>query len=54
MRWCAAAVELFHNALLIHDDIEDESDVRRGRPTLHADHGVALAINAGEHSCCWP
>ena len=44
----AAAVEILHNALLIHDDIQDESEVRRGHPTLHALHGVALAINAGD------
>lgn len=43
----AVAVELFHNAQLIHDDIEDDSDIRRGRPTLHRLHGVALALNAG-------
>ncbi|WP_338468462.1 polyprenyl synthetase family protein [Novosphingobium sp. ZN18A2] len=45
---CAAAVELLHNALLIHDDIQDGSEFRRGRPTLHAMHGVPLAINAGD------
>lgn len=44
----AAAIELFHNALLVHDDIQDGSEVRRGTPTLHARHGVALAINAGD------
>ena len=44
----AAAVEILHNALLIHDDIQDESELRRGRPTLHALHGVPLAINAGD------
>ncbi|MFN7176574.1 MAG: polyprenyl synthetase family protein [Thermaurantiacus sp.] len=44
----AVAIELFHNALLIHDDIEDESEIRRGRPTLHALHGVPLALNAGD------
>lgn len=44
----AAAIELFHNALLIHDDIQDGSEVRRGRPTLHVAHGVPLAINAGD------
>lgn len=44
----AAAIELMHNALLIHDDIEDESDERRGAPTLHALHGVPLALNAGD------
>lgn len=44
----AAAIELLHNALLIHDDIEDESELRRGRPTLHRLHGVPLALNAGD------
>jgi geranylgeranyl diphosphate synthase type II len=45
---CAAAIELLHNGLLIHDDIQDGSAMRRGRPTLHALHGTALAINAGD------
>lgn len=45
---CAAAIEMLHNALLIHDDIQDGSELRRGRPTLHAMHGVPLAINAGD------
>lgn len=44
----AAAVELFHNAFLVHDDIEDGSIYRRGRPTLHAEHGVGIAINVGD------
>ena len=44
----AIAIELLHNALLIHDDIEDESEERRGRPTLHLLHGVPLALNAGD------
>jgi len=44
----AVAIELLHNALLIHDDIEDESEERRGRPTLHALHGIPLALNAGD------
>ncbi len=44
----AVAIELLHNALLIHDDIEDGSDERRGRPTLHHLHGVPLAVNAGD------
>ncbi len=44
----AVSIELMHNALLVHDDIEDASDERRGTPTLHALHGVALAINAGD------
>jgi len=42
----AVAIELLHNALLIHDDIEDESEERRGRPALHQLHGIPLAINA--------
>lgn len=44
----AAAIELLHNAFLVHDDVEDESDERRGRPTLHALHGVPLAVNVGD------
>jgi geranylgeranyl diphosphate synthase type II len=45
---CAVAIELMHNAILIHDDIEDGSLKRRGLPTLHLTHGVPLAINAGD------
>ncbi|MEH6647180.1 polyprenyl synthetase family protein [Sulfitobacter sp.] len=44
----AAGIEMVHNALLIHDDIEDESEERRGKPTLHALHGVPIALNAGD------
>jgi geranylgeranyl diphosphate synthase type II len=44
----AAALELLHNAFLVHDDVEDESEVRRGRPTLHALHGVPVAVNVGD------
>jgi len=44
----AASIELLHNALLIHDDIEDGSDERRGRPALHHLHGMPLALNAGD------
>src|SRR5271169_51286 len=44
----AVAIELLHNALLIHDDIEDGSEKRRGRPTLHVLHGMPLALNAGD------
>ncbi|MCC6526922.1 MAG: polyprenyl synthetase family protein, partial [Polyangiaceae bacterium] len=44
----AAAVELLHNATLVHDDIEDGDRMRRGRPTLWAVHGLAQAINAGD------
>ncbi len=44
----AAVLELLHNAFLIHDDIEDVSDFRRGRPCLHKRMGVPIAINAGD------
>lgn len=44
----AVSIELLHNATLVHDDIEDDSDQRRGAPTLHAMHGVPLALNAGD------
>jgi geranylgeranyl diphosphate synthase type I len=44
----AAAVELVHNFSLLHDDVEDRSDLRRGRPTLWTFAGEAQAINAGD------
>ncbi|MFK5635457.1 MULTISPECIES: polyprenyl synthetase family protein [unclassified Ornithinimicrobium] len=44
----AAAIELIHTALLVHDDVEDDSELRRGEPTLHRRYGRALAINAGD------
>src|SRR5437667_4787960 len=44
----AAALELLHNAFLVHDDVEDESDERRGRPTMHVLHGVPVAVNVGD------
>ena len=44
----AAAVELVHNFSLIHDDIQDRSEVRRGRPTVWVKWGEAQAINAGD------
>lgn len=47
MPW-AAAVELVHNASLIHDDLEDGDEQRRGRPTVWVQHGTAQAINAGD------
>jgi geranylgeranyl diphosphate synthase type II len=43
----AVAVELFHNAFLIHDDVQDESLARRGASTLHREHGVGIAVNVG-------
>ena len=44
----AAAVEYFQTAALIHDDIADKSELRRGAPCLHITDGVGLAINAGD------
>ena len=44
----AATLELFHNAFLIHDDIEDQSYWRRDEETLNRKHGVATAINVGD------
>jgi len=44
----AAAIEILHTATLIHDDILDEADFRRGIPALHTKHGVANAILAGD------
>ncbi|MGV8085826.1 MAG: polyprenyl synthetase family protein [Candidatus Bilamarchaeum sp.] len=41
-------IELFHNFTLIHDDIEDDSLFRRGEPTLHVSHGLAMALNSGD------
>ena len=51
----AAALELFQNWVLIHDDIEDDSDERRGLPALHRLYPVSLAINAGDalHVYMW-
>lgn len=44
----AVALELFQNFALVHDDIEDGSLVRRGKPALHRLHGIPLAINVGD------
>jgi octaprenyl-diphosphate synthase len=40
-------VEFCHNASLIHDDIEDNSDLRRGKPAIHKLYGIDTAINSG-------
>jgi geranylgeranyl diphosphate synthase type II len=44
----ALSVECFHKASLIHDDIEDDDDLRYGKETLHAIHGIPVAINIGD------
>jgi geranylgeranyl diphosphate synthase, type II len=44
----AVAIELFHNAFLVHDDVEDGSLSRRGSPTLVAEYGLPIAVNVGD------
>lgn len=44
----AAALEIFQNWIVIHDDIEDGSDLRRGEPALHVKYSLPLALNAGD------
>jgi len=44
----AAAIEILHNFSLVHDDIEDDSPTRRGRPAVWALWGVPQAINMGD------
>jgi geranylgeranyl pyrophosphate synthase len=48
VRKIAVAVECFHKASLIHDDIEDNDAYRYGEKTLHEEHGVAVALNVGD------
>jgi geranylgeranyl diphosphate synthase type II len=51
----AAALELFQNWVLVHDDIEDDSEERRGSPALHRAVGVPIALNVGDamHVYMW-
>lgn len=44
----AAVLELYHNAFLVHDDVEDGSILRRGQSTLHARYGLPIAVNVGD------
>lgn len=48
LRKVAVAVECFHKASLIHDDIEDNDQERYGEKTLHEEHGAAVALNVGD------
>jgi geranylgeranyl pyrophosphate synthase len=48
IRKIAVAVECFHKASLIHDDIEDNDALRYGEKTLHEEHGVPVALNVGD------
>jgi geranylgeranyl diphosphate synthase type II len=45
----ALAIEAFHKASLVHDDIEDDDTFRYGRATLHRQYGVGTAINVGDY-----
>ena len=48
VRRLALAVECFHKASLVHDDIEDDDDFRYDAPTLHRQHGIPVALNVGD------
>ncbi|MBQ6395177.1 MAG: polyprenyl synthetase family protein [Atopobiaceae bacterium] len=45
---CAIAIENFQSAALIHDDIADNGELRRGEPCVHVVEGEGIAINAGD------
>jgi heptaprenyl diphosphate synthase len=45
----AASIELLHTATLVHDDVIDESDMRRGRPTTNSRHHNAAAVMLGDY-----
>jgi geranylgeranyl pyrophosphate synthase len=49
VRRAALAIEAFHKASLVHDDIEDDDTFRYGRETLHRQYGVSTAINVGDY-----
>jgi geranylgeranyl diphosphate synthase, type II len=49
VRRTALAIEAFHKASLVHDDIQDDDTFRYGRTTLHRVHGVGTAINIGDY-----
>ena len=49
VRRTALAIEAFHKASLVHDDIEDDDSFRYGHETLHRQHGVPIAINVGDY-----
>ena len=48
LRQVAVAIECFHKASLIHDDIEDDDAQRYGKATLHMERGVPVALNVGD------
>ena len=58
---CGAAIELYHNSTLVHDDIIDDDDLRRGRPSVHAhfakklgkQYGISMGILSGDMLQSW-
>ena len=48
LRKLGVAIECFHKASLVHDDLEDGDATRYGQPTLHVEHGEAVALNVGD------
>ena len=44
----AVALEMIHNAFLVHDDVEDGSEFRRTQPTMQTEHGIPIAVNVGD------
>lgn len=51
---CANVAELIHAGSLIVDDIQDGSQMRRGKPSLHIRYGLPVALNAGNWLYFWP
>ena len=45
----ALSSELIHTATLVHDDVYDQSKMRRGKPTIHSTHGTSHAIISGDY-----
>ena len=45
----ALSSELIHTATLVHDDVYDQSKMRRGKPTIHTTHGISHAIISGDY-----
>lgn len=48
----AAALEMYHNCTLLHDDVMDNAEMRRGRPTVHVKWDVNTAILSGDNMLC--
>jgi heptaprenyl diphosphate synthase len=48
----AAAIEILHLATLVHDDVIDDADIRRGNPTLQKKYGKRTAVICGDYLLC--